>query len=649
MDRKTYNKIYDIIKKENIILFKTYMDKLIELLLGLRKDVDALRDDVHMLAEKVDHLGTQNSNAPAAPAASQQHVASNGYNASYGRQLSASEKAYLDRLHGSHQEVKQEGVSQSHAAIPAGSAPQAPAPVYHRAPSGPTVIERFFTWLAKDWPMKIGGFFVIAAIGWFVTFASQQGWLSEAARVILGYVFAVSCIAFGALRAEVDRVQGNLFLIIGIASMMIATIAGISYEVIGITHITGLFIMLLSVGFVTLVSLRQKSFALTSSMIFFGALIPLFFFSAISVNTLFLYLFILSVGTLWVVSYTQWRSLTTMMLAIVGFYSIAYIVDASPREIESLVNIMISFIFIGVFYFANISAIIRSQKIYAYDMVTAIGIGMLLLIWITNFAPKEVEVFLLLIGALLFSCASFAIFRLSRHRTPTVLYAGVSAFLFVVATALQFDGVSLTVAYVVEAAVFNFLLMYFARMQVTQGMRVGMIAIYAVPLLMSLGSVFDAFDQIAYGDGHILDAMPHLFVTFMTCVTSFGLAIAAIRLLDGVEKENMTLFRIFAYVGGTYALILIWLVTHLFMDTYDVATFVSLVIYTLTGVMFYVMGVRDAYKPYMLVGGILFGIVVARVLLIEFWEMDVLMRIITSFVLGTLLISTAFIRSSRNT
>lgn len=626
------------------------MERLIELLLALRKDVDALRDDVHILSDKVDRLGVQNANAPVAPAISQKQGVSNVHVVSYGRQLSASEKAYLESLHGSQQEIKQENIPQDHSAMPAGSVPKAPAPVYHRAPSSPTVIERFFTWLAKDWPMKIGGFFVIAAIGWFVTFASQQGWLSETARVVLGYVFAVSCIAFGALRAEVDRIQGNLFLIIGIASMLIATVAGISYDVIGITHLTGLFIMLLSVGFVTLVSLRQKSFSLTSSMIFFGALIPLFFFSSISVNTLFLYLFILSVGTLWVVSYTQWRSLTTITLAVVGFYSMVYIADASPREIESLVNIAISFVFIGVFYFANISAIIRSQKIYAYDMVTAIGIGILFLIWIMNFAPKEMEVFLLLIGVLFFSSASFAIFHLSNHRMPTVLYAGVSAFLFVIATALQFDGASLTVAYVVEVAVFNFVLMYFARVQVTQGMRVGMIAIYTVPLLMSLGSVFDAFDQIAYGDEqYILEAMPHLFVTFMTCITSFGLAIATIRLLDGAEKENMTLFRIFAYVGGTYALILIWLVTHLFMDTYDVATFVSLVIYTLTGVIFYVMGVRDAYKPYMLVGGILFGIVVARVLLIEFWEMDVLMRIITSFVLGALLISTAFIRSSRNT
>ncbi|MEN8252406.1 MAG: hypothetical protein ABFQ53_02405, partial [Patescibacteria group bacterium] len=109
------------------------------------------------------------------------------------------------------------------------------------------------------------------------------------------------------------------------------------------------------------------------------------------------------------------------------------------------------------------------------------------------------------------------------------------------------------------------------------------------------------------------------------------------------NKENMTFFRYFAYIGGVFALLLVWFVTHLFMKSYDVATFVSLVTYTVTGLGFYIMGVREEYKPYRIVGGILFGIVVARVLFVEFWEMDIVMRFITSFVLGALLISTAFI------
>lgn len=634
------------------------MDKLVELILSLRNDIAALRSDVHTLSDKVDQLNTGAvQSGTVAQSVQRQASQTQIHQASYGRQLSPSEQTYLDRLHGSRtstnsQESNMTGVinkteqNGEYIQMLEENVPQAPQPVYQRVASEPGMIERFFKWFSKDWPMKIGGFFVIAAIGWFVTFASQQGWLSETARVVLGYIFAATCIAFGALRAETERVQGNLFLIIGSASLLIATIGGIEYSVSGITPVTGLFIMLLSVGFVTLVSLRQKSYALTSSLIIFGAMIPIFFFSGVDATILYLYLFVLTIGTLWIVLYTQWRSLTFMMVSVVGFYSLAFIATESRSEIESVLNIIIAFIFIGALYFSNVAAIIKSQKIYLIDMCTAIGTGILFLMWMLSFAFAEAEVFLLLVGVLMFAIASYVIFRLSGHRSPTILYGGVSGFLFVIATALQFNGASLVIAYVMEAAVFNFALIYFARTQMTTGLRFGVLAIYAVPLLMSIGSVFDIFTALSYGHDFSLGVLPHLFVVFVTCITSFGLAIVVIRLLDCAHKENMTLFRIFAYVGGAYALLLIWFVTHLLMFDYDVATFVSLVIYTIVGVVFYVMGARDGYRPYMLVGSILFGIVVVRVIFVEFWEMDVLMRIITFAVLGALLISTAFIRSS---
>jgi len=59
------------------------------------------------------------------------------------------------------------------------------------------------------------------------------------------------------------------------------------------------------------------------------------------------------------------------------------------------------------------------------------------------------------------------------------------------------------------------------------------------------------------------------------------------------------------------------------------------------------MGVRQDYKPYKIIGGILFGVVISRVILVEFWTMNMVVRIITALVLGVLLISTAFISKSK--
>jgi hypothetical protein len=179
-------------------------------------------------------------------------------------------------------------------------------------------------------------------------------------------------------------------------------------------------------------------------------------------------------------------------------------------------------------------------------------------------------------------------------------------------------------------------------------MRSLLTIVSVIPVLMSLGAVAKIFDYLDYPyNGTLLDYMPELFTVFMVCVTMFAVAVTILRITDIEEKENMIFFRIFAYTGGLFGLLLIWFVTHLFMGDVDVATFVSLVLYTVMGVGFYIMGVRDGHKPYMIVGGILFGIVVARVLFVEFWDMDIVMRMVTSFVLGALLISTAFIKKGK--
>ena len=44
-------------------------------------------------------------------------------------------------------------------------------------------VTNFFSWLAKDWPMKVGAFLVISAIGWFVSYAFRNDWISPEGRV----------------------------------------------------------------------------------------------------------------------------------------------------------------------------------------------------------------------------------------------------------------------------------------------------------------------------------------------------------------------------------------------------------------------------------------------------------------------------------
>lgn len=534
-------------------------------------------------------------------------------------------------------------------------------------------IVRFFKWLRRDWPMKVGGLLVILAIGWFVTYAAQEGWLSETARVVLGYLFGIACLTYGIFRAEKVTLQGNIFIVIGIAAIFISTLAGVEFKTVHLSEVAALFIMLGAVALVTLVSLRQKKIALTGVMIFFGATVPLFFFEGAGVNFIFAYIFILTLGTLWVVAKTGWRALTLLMLVVVAFYSIAYMGLGFFADLESWKNLLIAFLFAMVFYFANVAAILIEKKANYYDLTVTIGTAGLFLLWVLMFAPKEVEVFFLLLGVLLFSGASFAIYRFADLKTPTILYAGASLVLLAVATALQFNGATLTIAYLTEVTVTIILAMYITRGTLSHSARVLSVVLYTGPLLLVFAHIAHIFEYISdqqkkqfYVDriaqspdayyvkalerlnaSTVADIAPDLFAVFIACVATFMIAAAALHFIGEKKSGDLLFFRVFAYIGGILLALIIWLVTHVFFAQQDVATFVSLVIYTVTGVVFYVYGTRTDYNPYRIIGAILFVVVLARIFFVEIWEMDTEMRMVTFFVLGALFISTAFMSRKR--
>ena len=625
------------------------MDKIFEILQNIQRDVGALKGDMEHLSKKVDSLTDENQ-----PNYSQKNVRldSNG-NIRAGKQVVSNEQLDFDNPNnGQNADMEQERMT----TIPMENIERVAEnnlqsvdqtkPLQSIKASGPrkkSWIEKFFAWLSNDWPMKIGGFFVVAAIGWFVTYATAVGWLSRVARVVLGYVLAISAIGFGSIRMNKEQIQGNLFLIIGIAAMLISTLGGLYFKMF--PHTVGLFIMLIAVGFVTLISLKQKSLALTASMIFFGGIIPMFFFSDISVNIIFVYLFILTLGTLWIVYFTGWRMLTFYMLLIVGFYSVAYISTESSFKIENVKNLLISFLFVGVFYVANVLAIIKSKKDNQYDVITALGIGALTLIWILSFATKELEVILILLATLLFAFASYFIFTQTSKKSPAIIYGGVTIALFFVATALQFKGEVLIIAYLTETASLIALTIYFIGKTISKRVKSLLFVLYVVPFLLSFASVSKAFQAISFVK--TMEYIPALFTILVVSITAIFIAMIILKFTDIEKEDNLRFFRIFAYMGGLFVIIFIWCSSHIFIDDYDIATFISLVIYTLAGGVFYIMGLKQNYRPYKVIGGILFGVVIARVLLVEFWIMDMVIRIATALVLGILLISTAFISTNK--
>lgn len=109
---------------------------------------------------------------------------------------------------------------------------------------------------------------------------------------------------------------------------------------------------------------------------------------------------------------------------------------------------------------------------------------------------------------------------------------------------------------------------------------------------------------------------------------------------DGaVQLIRRALMLVVALFGAAW----IWRATHSVIDKDDIATMVALTLYTLIGLLVYVLGRKKDDDVLVKTGAIVLGAVTARLMLIDIWDMAMAQRIITFLLVGGLFISTAFI------
>ena len=101
--------------------------------------------------------------------------------------------------------------------------------------------------------------------------------------------------------------------------------------------------------------------------------------------------------------------------------------------------------------------------------------------------------------------------------------------------------------------------------------------------------------------------------------------------------------KLLLITGSVYFYILLWLSLRAALPNNDTAVMISLTIYTIIGLVSYFYGLANNQKTTRLYGGILVGLVVARLLLIDIWDMNLVGKTITFFLIGTILMSTAFL------
>lgn len=513
------------------------------------------------------------------------------------------------------------------------------------APAEPGAIELFYNWLKEDFMVKLGAFLLLIGLGWFVSYAFANNWIGEMGRIMLGLLTGVIIMAVGVWRIETKPQQGSIFTVLGSATIILTLYA--AREIFDIfTPATALLLMFASVAFVAYVSVRYNRRATALSGLILAGLAPIL---TASPNPealgLFLYLLVVVLGTLWVVYIRGWSILTLASLVLVSFYGIPYVIFGVGQA-DADIALMFSFVFTAIFFIANIVGLIYNdnEKNRTHHLLIALGTGIYLITWVLVAAPAEWQSLILSTWMLVFSFGSFIVYRSLNNLNPFYIYGGTSIVLLAAATAMELSGPALLIAYIFEVTALVIL-----STRVFPGTKIPLATswLFGGLMLLSLSSI----DSREWTTG-----IMHEDASVLVLLTA-ALLLVSLNFYYLKEALYVKVAQVFLVFGSVYSLILIWLFLHAGIDTYgydanyaveqlryQTATIWSLVIYTVIGIIVYINGVRSGSKGMSLGGSILLGLVVARLLFVEVWEMDITGRIITFLVIGALLISTAFIK-----
>jgi len=504
-------------------------------------------------------------------------------------------------------------------------------------PTGPTTSERFVAWLKEDWLMKLGAMLLLIGFGWLTTYAFLNNWIGPMGRIALGIVAGALFILLGWWRIRKYVHQGGVFLVLGSTTILLTIFAAREiYDFF--TPLSALIVMFLSTAFVALASVRYNNRALALASLILASIAPLLTNAPTTDYVgLFSYLFVVTLGAIWIVALTGRRELTTAALVMITLYSLPHLASFTSADKGTL--LLFAYAFAAVFFLTNTAGILKlKDKEIIPDLVTAAGNGLFLLSWIMIAAQDEWKSLIISAWMIVFAVGAFLIFRITQRREPFYIYAGVGIAMLVAATSAELKGATLTIAYAIESGIIS-LIAYAILRDIKIAERISLLLIG--PVILSVSSITSRawLTSVIHKD---------FFVLLILALTLLGLGAFFLRRVKEVEdKDPKQLNATLLVVGSAYAYILLWLSLHAGLHNDNTAVMVSLVVYTIIGLICYFYGLANGGNGLRLYGGALVGFVVGRLILVDVWRMEIAGRIVTFFLIGALLVSTAFLGRKR--
>ena len=501
-----------------------------------------------------------------------------------------------------------------------------------------------FPWLRENWLLAIGSVFMIFAAGWLVRYSILHGFIGPVGRIISGLVLGLGIMVVAQYRIRTHLHQGSIFAALGSAIVLLTIFAAQKYYNM-FTPASSMILMLMTTALTAFISVRFKAEQLSYMTILMAGIVPMLVSTGSKdFISLFSYLAVVITGTLWVVFLTGWRENILAALALVFFYSMPILGDHRGWLQEPWVGLAYAFCFALVFFSTSLVAILKnSGQERMPDLATAVLLGVFITAWITCVAPQEWQSLLLVVWIVIFSAASYWLFRRAANPQFFYIYSSVSGLLLVAATAVQFSGPVLTLAFIAEAGLLPLITWRILR-EVRKTANTALFTL--LPLFLS----FNSLAHSRWPEGVIFHS--HFFVVLAMSVVLGGLAYFLSRIKRHSTEPVVGMDAIIAVGSGIavyYVGHLVWRTLHAALLNDDLATTLSLSLFMLSGIAGYFMGHRREMKILQIYGSLIIGWVSFRLIFIDMPHMEVGGKVVTFFILGALLLGTAFLERRKKT
>ncbi len=510
-------------------------------------------------------------------------------------------------------------------------------------------------WMRKDSLMKIGVFFVFIATLWAFIFFVKEGLIGPRTIITLGFILSAALMIFGVKDALVYKTRGLTMFGLGAAiSLVDLYVAVFAYNLI--PKELGLLILVVILGSLVYTSLMFNSRVLIFFSSILAAFIPFIVSeSTIGFYTLFAHFAAIALVTSIIVWKKDWHFLHSLLfLEYFVYSSYAYGTIDNLTEYSAFTILLFPLLFVInhtktlINFETNNSSASKdniSGLIKFYSVLTVLNI-LFISAWTEVFFKDMSSALLIMWGSVFLFIAFVAQIRYGAV-LPFVVH-GLSSLVLVAIVILKEFGLR----YLYASIIFEALVALFAAVlllkheKFTHKVARFIVGFLGIPAIVYSVLIFDAHNKSD-------------FIEYLANIILYGFAVILAlwfirhKFPNVKEQEFKKVFFSALPLLATF-FILIWSIPHSgfigvnYLRSAEQATWISMVIYTLIGVILYNNKFKNTHyhKIAHQFGRFLLAIVAVWVLLLGLDISNVIIKVALFATVGTLFIYTAYKRKN---